>query len=63
MSSGLDPLHKRKLENAAISLGFEIASNWTSSVTHLVVKLSADTMKKEMLTTRSMKYLMALMSK
>lgn len=60
MSSGLGKSQKRKLENNA-ALGFEVVSEWGPSVTHLVVDLVPNVKKSELLTKRSMKYLMALL--
>lgn len=63
LGSGLETVQKRKLENAAATLNFKLASEWSPSVTHLVVSLASNVDKKEKLTIRSLKYLMALMSK
>ncbi|KAF7490026.1 Breast cancer type 1 susceptibility -like protein [Sarcoptes scabiei] len=61
MCSGLDATQKNKLKKASTQLNFELIDKWTPRITHLVVALAKNTPKKDLLATRSVKYLMCLL--
>lgn len=63
MTAGLDSSQKRKLEKHATILNLKVVTDWNDNITHLVVNLAKDTLKKDLLATRSIKYLMALVGK
>ena len=60
--SGLNDQQKRKIEALCHELDAETVSDWTDRVTHLVICLSDERPKKEMICPRNAKYLKALLA-